>query len=104
MSQGFGFASLAVAAMGCGIGAVARFEISRRIVERVEVQVRKEDADLVRELASALGDPEPDAETRVILREQIARRRGGLEALLVSAPLEDIELDRPRDFGRDFVP
>ena len=35
MSEGFGFASLAAAAVGCGIGAVARFEISRRIVERV---------------------------------------------------------------------
>ncbi len=69
---------------------------------RVEVQVRKEDAALVRDLASALGDPERESETRAILRERIATpRTGGLKALLASAPLEGIDLDRPRDFGRE---
>ena len=34
MTAGFGFESLAAVAAGCAIGAVARFEISRRIVER----------------------------------------------------------------------
>ncbi|MFO7762741.1 MAG: fluoride efflux transporter CrcB [Wenzhouxiangellaceae bacterium] len=34
MNAGFGFASLVAVAGGCAIGAVARFEISRRIVER----------------------------------------------------------------------
>lgn len=34
MSAGFGVASLAAVATGCAVGAVARFEISRRIVER----------------------------------------------------------------------
>lgn len=69
---------------------------------RVEVQVRKEDAALVRDLASALGDPERESETRAVLRERIATsRKGGLKAMLASAPLEGIDLDRPRDFGRE---
>jgi len=34
MNAGFGFASLLAVAAGCAIGAVVRFEISRRIVER----------------------------------------------------------------------
>jgi hypothetical protein len=69
---------------------------------RVEVQVRKEDASLVREVASALADPAREVETRSLLRERIATARtGGLKALLASAPLDEIELDRPRDFGRE---
>ena len=69
---------------------------------RVEVQVRKEDASLMREVASALADPAREVETRSLLRERIATARtGGLKALLASAPLDEIELDRPRDFGRE---
>ncbi|ORE91679.1 hypothetical protein ATO13_18845 [Stappia sp. 22II-S9-Z10] len=69
---------------------------------RLEVQVRKDDASLVREIAAALGDPEREAETRAILREKIAgRRTGGLKALLTAAPLDDIDLERQRDLGRD---
>jgi hypothetical protein len=71
---------------------------------RVEVQVRKDDAALVRDVATALGDPEREAETRAILREKItAPRAGGFKALLASAPLEGIDLERPRDFGRDVA-
>lgn len=69
---------------------------------RVEVQVRKEDAGLVRDVALALGDPVRAAETRAILREQVSSvRAGGLKALLAAAPLEGIDLVRPRDFGRE---
>ena len=69
---------------------------------RVEVQVRREDAVLVRDVATALVDPERETETRAILRERIAApRSGGLKALLASAPLEEIDLEHPRDFGRD---
>lgn len=69
---------------------------------RVEIQVRKEDAALVRDVATALVDPERETETRAILREKIALpRAGGLKALLASAPLEGIDLERQRDFGRD---
>ena len=69
---------------------------------RVEIQVRKEDAPLVRDVATALVDPDRETETRAILREKIATSRtGGLKALLAAAPLEGIDLERPRDFGRD---
>ncbi len=69
---------------------------------RVEVQVRREDAGLVRDVASALGDPSREAETRAILRERVSQvRAGGLKALLAAAPLDGIDLDRPRDFGRE---
>ena len=69
----------------------------------VEVQVRKEDADLVRDVATALGDPERESETRTILREKIARTRAeGLKALLASAPLNGIDFGRPRDLGRNL--
>jgi len=71
---------------------------------RVEVQVRKDDAALVRDVATALGDPEREAETRAILRDKIATPRvGGFKALLASAPLDDIDLARSRDPGRDVV-
>ena len=72
---------------------------------RVEIQVRKEDATLVRDVAKALVDPEREAETRTILRKWIATQRsGGFKALLSSAPLEGIDLERLRDFGRDAAP
>lgn len=69
---------------------------------RVEIQVRKEDAALVREVAAALVDPEHEAETRKTLCEKFAAPgTKGLKTLLASAPLEGIDLERPRDFGRD---
>ncbi|MCY3768610.1 MAG: hypothetical protein OXG56_04475 [Gammaproteobacteria bacterium] len=69
---------------------------------RVEIQVRKEDAALVRDVATALTDPERQTETRALLREKIAAPHfGGLKELLASAPLEGIDLERPHDFGRD---
>jgi hypothetical protein len=79
-----------------------RDRMKRQGFVRVEVQVRKEDAGLVRDVASALGDPAREAETRVILRERIASARvGGFKALLAAAPLEGIDLARPHDFGRE---
>ena len=64
---------------------------------RVEVQVRKEDASLVRDVAAALVGPERAAETRAISRERItAPRAGGLKA-----PLDGIDLERSRELGRD---
>lgn len=69
---------------------------------RVEVQVRKEDAGLVRAVATALGDPAREAEARAVLRDRFARPRpGGLKALLAAVPLDGIDLDRPRDLGRE---
>jgi len=69
---------------------------------RVEVNVRKEDAGLVRLMASALSDPARQAEARALLRQRFAEPpRISLKALLASAPLDGIELDRSRDPGRD---
>jgi hypothetical protein len=70
---------------------------------RVEVNVRKEDASLVRRVASALSDPSRRGEARKLLRQDFAERpRGSLKALLSSAPLDGIDLDRNRDTGRDI--
>jgi len=72
---------------------------------RLEIQGRKEDVALVRDVATAPVDPERETETRAVLRERIATPRSrGLKALLASAPLEGIDLERPRDFGRNTAP
>ena len=70
---------------------------------RVEVQVRECDVGLVRDVAKALRDPERARETRTLLSESIySRSNVDLKALLFSAPLEGIDLERPRDFGREI--
>jgi len=69
---------------------------------RVEVQVHKEDAALVREVARALADPARHDATSAILREKLAPTCSkNLKALLASAPLDGIELDRVQDLGRE---
>ena len=69
---------------------------------RVEVQVHKEDAQLLRSVAGALVDPEQAAEARTLLRERFASREAkGLKALLAAAPLDGIDLERIGDTGRD---
>ena len=81
-----------------------RDRMKRQGLVRVEVQVRREYAGLVRDVASALGDPEREAETRALLRDRIARHPAtGLKALLASAPLDGIAIDRPRDMGREIT-
>lgn len=53
---------------------------------------------VVRNVAAAL--VERETETRDVLRERLTVPRSGeLKALLASAPLEEIALERPRDFG-----
>ena len=79
-----------------------RQRLKRLGVVRLEVHVRKEDAALVRGIVTALADPNRQFETRALLREHFgASKASGLKALLVSAPLEGIDLSRPCDFGRD---
>jgi len=69
---------------------------------RVEVNVRREDAGLVRRVAEALSDPTQHAAARQALEQQFAEPvQGSLKALLASAPLEGITLDRAHDLGRD---
>lgn len=78
-----------------------RRRMKQQGVVRVEVQVRKEDAVLVRGVARALADPEREAEARALLRQRFAvPPAAGLKALLTAAPLEGINLDRDRDSGR----
>jgi len=73
----------------------------RQGIVRVEVQVRKEDVALVRGIAQALVDPAREAEARSLLKARFAAPvPGGLKALLASAPLDGIELDRAHDLGR----
>ena len=68
---------------------------------RLEVQVRKDDAALVRNLAKALTDPEREAAVRSLLRARLGMPSPlGLKALLVAAPLDGIDLERSADTGR----
>jgi hypothetical protein len=52
----------------------------------------------------ALVDPARETEARALLRENFgAAKAKGLKALLAAAPLEGINLSRPRDSGRRIV-
>ena len=78
-----------------------RRKLKRQGIIRLELHVRKDDADLVRGVARALSNPEQEAEARALLRERFGGRRPrGLKALLAAAPLEGIDLARGRDLGR----
>jgi hypothetical protein len=84
--------------------AINRFRkrLKRLGMARVEVNVRKDDAMLVRNVVRALSSPEQEQTARALLREHFgSRQAGGLKALLAAAPLEGIDLRRERDFGRD---
>lgn len=73
----------------------------RQGIVRVELQLRREDVALVRGVARALADPGREAEARRLLKARFAPpSAAGLKALLASAPLDGIELERPRDLGR----
>jgi hypothetical protein len=73
----------------------------RQGIVRLEVQVQKSDVPLVRSVVGALADPKKGAEIRTLIRERVGVSAGaGLKALLVAAPLEGINLERPRDTGR----
>ncbi|MBF0268861.1 MAG: hypothetical protein HQL44_09730 [Alphaproteobacteria bacterium] len=79
-----------------------RKRLKKQGVVRLEVQVKKDDAHLVKGVVQALLDPGRESEARALLRERFGTGKArGLKALLASAPLEGIELERDRDFGRD---
>jgi hypothetical protein len=78
-----------------------RRRLKQRGVVRVEVQVHKNDAALVRGVAQALCDPASETEARALLRGHFGVLKAkGFKELLASAPLEGIDLTRDRDFGR----
>lgn len=78
-----------------------RKRLRSRGLQRLEVQVRGEDAPLVRAIAAALTDPGQAAEARALLLRQFAPAPiHSLKDLIACAPLDGIDLDRPRDTGR----
>ena len=78
-----------------------RRQLRGRGLQRLEVQVRGEDAPLVRAVAAALADPGRAAETRALLRGRFAPAPArSLKGLLASAPLDGVDLGRSRDTGR----
>ncbi len=79
-----------------------RARMARRGIVRVEVNVGKDDAPLVRKVAAALADPARRAAARAVIRQNFLEPpEPGLKALLASAPLDGIVLERVPDFGRD---
>ena len=69
---------------------------------RLEVNVRKDDVPLVRNVVRALASPDHEQATRALLREHFGTMQAeGLKALLAAAPLEGVDLNRGRDVGRD---
>jgi len=80
-----------------------RKRLKQRGMARLEVNVRRDDAALVRNVVRALSSPEQEQRARDLLRQHFGSgHREGLKALLAAAPLEGIDLGRERDFGRDL--
>jgi hypothetical protein len=80
-----------------------RRRLRQRGMIRLEVRVRREDADLVRNVVRALDDPERAPGTRRTLRASIGSAAPvDIKTLLASAPLEGIDLSRDRDVARDI--
>jgi hypothetical protein len=78
-----------------------RRRLKRNGVVRVEIHVHKNDASLIRGIAKALNDPAQRSEVRDLLRDRFgAAEARGLKALLAAAPLDGIDLERDRDYGR----
>ena len=81
-----------------------RQRIKRDGLVRVEVQVRKDDAALVRGVANALSDPARESEARALLRQRFAGERPrGLKALLAAPePAEQFALEFPGKWASRF--
>jgi len=77
-----------------------RSRMKGRGMVRVEVQVAKDDAPLVRAVAAALTNPARQSEARALLRERFGGEPGGFKAFLASAPMDGVRLTRTRDRGR----
>jgi hypothetical protein len=79
-----------------------RARLARLGFVRVEVSVSKDDAGLVRQIAAALSDPARQVDARMLLRRHFGELpKVSLKALLASAPLDGIDLDRSPDLGRE---
>ncbi len=79
-----------------------RARLARRGLVRVEVNVSRDDASLVRQVAAALSDPARQSAARILLRQRFVEPpKMSLKALLASAPLDGLDLDRGPDLGRE---
>ena len=79
-----------------------RKRLKQQGLTRLEVNVRQDDAALVRNVVKALSNSEQEQAARALLREHFGSLpTEGLKALLAAAPLEGIDLGRERDYGRD---
>jgi hypothetical protein len=79
-----------------------RYKLKRSGVKRVEVRVHKDDVTLIRSVAMALSDPVRNTAARTLLRSRFGKLSSdNLKDYLASAPLEGIDLTRPRDLGRN---
>jgi hypothetical protein len=79
-----------------------RARLARRGFVRVEVNVSRDDADLIRQVAAALSDPARQVAARMLLRQRFVEPpQVSLKELLASAPLDGIDLDRGPDLGRE---
>ena len=69
---------------------------------RCEVNVRRDDVDLVRAVAAALRSQKNAVTTRARLRDLLgATRPRSFKELLAACPVDERYLDRPRELGRD---
>ncbi len=83
--------------------AAHRARMERRGLVRVEVTVNREDAGLIRSVAAALSDPSRQTDARRLLQRRFGESpKVSLKALLASAPLDGITLDRSPDPGREL--
>jgi hypothetical protein len=78
-----------------------RRRLTQRGLLRLEVRVPKDDAWMVKQLATALADPLRHDDTREKFLDWLSETGvGGVHALLLNAPLEGVPLKRARDRGR----
>jgi hypothetical protein len=80
-----------------------RKRLRKRGFVRVEVQAKESDVPLIRQVAKVLRDnPSQTARARVALREVVGTsfKELNLKQLLAAAPLDGIDLSRPRDLSR----
>jgi len=85
------------------IAFTSRRRPTRRGTMRLEVQVRHDDAALVRRVAEALADPLRGDDARSLLLERFGTKTSvGLKSLLAAAPLEGVDLERARDVRPDI--
>jgi flagellar motor component MotA len=80
-----------------------RRRLKQRGVVRLEVNVQRDDAPLVRKIVKALSDPQRETQVRALLHKQFDTNHArGLKELLAAAPLDGVDLSRSRSSGRDI--